>query len=135
MALNDTDPEESVSESDSSSDRDSAVEQLDEEDIEDSGEESGDDDAEESTQARISLSDAFRDPVYVMSLDPDIRACILCKDKVIKGTVMSQLHKTSTGCTFLKHEYIRMFRIPQAHKRRFDRFKSLSAKIDQNADA
>jgi len=28
-----------------------------------------------------------------------------------------------------------MFRIPQAHKRRFDRFKSLSAKIDQNADA
>jgi len=109
MGLNDTDSEESGSESDSSSDRDSDAEHLDEEDMEDAGEGSGDDDAEdvdasEDDEPPISLSEALRDPIYVVSLDPDVRACILCKGKVIKGTPMSQVHKTSTVCTSLKHE-------------------------------
>ena len=63
---------------------------------------------ETSTQARMtnrrSPSEALRDPVYVVSLDPDVRACILCKGKVIKGTPMSQVHKTSAVYT-LKHEF------------------------------
>jgi hypothetical protein len=61
-------------------------------------------DASEDDEPPISLSEALRDPVYVVSLDPDVRACLLCKGKVIKGTPMSQVHKTSTVCTFLKHE-------------------------------
>ena len=48
----------------------------------DTGEESEDDDAEdvdanEDDEPSISLPEALRDPVYVVSLDPDARACIL----------------------------------------------------------
>ena len=75
----------------------------------DTGEESGDDDAEdvdanEDDEPSISLPEALRDPVYVVSLDRDVRACILYKGKVIKGTPMSQVHKTSTVCISRKHE-------------------------------
>jgi len=53
------------------------VEQLDEEDMGDTGEEIGDDDAEdvdvnEDDEPSISLPEALRDPVYVVSLDPDV---------------------------------------------------------------
>ena len=69
------------------------------------GEESGDDDAEdvdanEDDKPSISLPKTLRDPVYVVSLDPDVRAPILYKGKVIEGTRMSQVPKTSTVCTF-----------------------------------
>lgn len=108
MGLNDTDSEESASESDSSSDRDLDAEQSGEEDLEEAGDETEDEgedaEANEDDEPPISLSEALRDPVYVVSLDPDVRACILCKGKVIKGTPMSQVHKTSTVCTFLKRE-------------------------------
>ena len=102
MGLNDTDSEESASESDSSSDGDSDAEQSGEGDLEEAGDET--EDEGEDDEPPISLSEALRDPVYVVSLDPDVRACILCKGKVIKGTPMSQVHKTSIVCTFLKHE-------------------------------
>ncbi|OAX42188.1 hypothetical protein K503DRAFT_395916 [Rhizopogon vinicolor AM-OR11-026] len=122
MGLNDTDSDESASESGSNSDGDSDAEQSGEEDLEEAGDETGDEtedaDASEDDEPPISLSEALRDPVYVVSLEPDVRACMLCKGKVIKSTPMSQVHKTST-----------------AHKRRFERFKSLAAKSDQDSDA
>jgi hypothetical protein len=137
MGLNDTDSEESASDSDDDSD---VGEDL-EEDLEEAGDDNGGDaedtDEGDDDEPPMSLSEALRDPVYVVSLEPDVRACLLCKGKVIKGTPMSQIHKTSAVCTFLKHETgkIRRFRLPQVHKRRFERFKSLSAKSDQDSDA
>ncbi|KIK42061.1 hypothetical protein CY34DRAFT_12627 [Suillus luteus UH-Slu-Lm8-n1] len=119
MGINDTDSDESASDSDSSSDEHSGADQLQsgEEDLEENGEEDGDE-MDDDAEPPILLSEALRDPVYVVSLDPDVRACILCKGKVIKGTQMSTVHKASI-----------------AHTRRFERFKTLAAKCDPQSDA
>lgn len=104
MGFNDTDSDESASDSDSGSDEHSDV-QSGEEDLEEAGYEDGDemeeDDASDDEETPILLSEALRDPIYIVSLDPDVRACILCKGKVIKGTQMSTVHKASTVCPFL----------------------------------
>ncbi|KAG1737289.1 hypothetical protein EDB19DRAFT_1829576 [Suillus lakei] len=137
MGFNDTDSDESASDSDSSSDGHSDADQLQsgEEDLEKAGGENGDemedDDASDDEEPPILLSEALRDPIYVVSLDPDVRACILCKGKVIKGTQMSTVHKAST----IQLNKIRRFRLPQAHTRRFERFKTLAAKCDPQSDA
>ncbi|KAG1861043.1 hypothetical protein C8R48DRAFT_241721 [Suillus tomentosus] len=122
MGFNDTDSDESASDSDSGSDEHSDV-QSGEEDLEEAGYEDGDemeeDDAsDDEEETPILLSEALRDPIYIVSLDPDVRACILCKGKVIKGTQMSTVHKAST-----------------AHVRRFERFKTFAAKSDPQSDA
>lgn len=125
MGFNDTDSDESASDSDSGSDKHSDADQFqsDEEDLEEAGYEDGDemeeDDAsDDEEETPILLSEALRDPIYIVSLDPDVRACILCKGKVIKGTQMSTVHKAST-----------------AHVRRFERFKTFAAKSDPQSDA
>jgi hypothetical protein len=120
MGLNDTDSDESASDSDSSSDERSDADQLQsgDEDLEEAGNEMEDDDANDDEEPPILLSEALKDPIYVVSLDPDVRACILCKGKVIKGTQMSTVHKASI-----------------AHKRRFERFKTSAAKYDPQSDA
>ncbi|KAG2048410.1 hypothetical protein BDR06DRAFT_776781 [Suillus hirtellus] len=127
MGFNDTDSDESASDSDSGSDEHSDV-QSGEEDLEEAGYEDGDEmeeeDASDGEEQPILLSEALKDPIYIVSLDPDVRACILCKGKVIKGTQMSTVHKASTR-----------FRLPQAHVRRFERFKTFAAKSDPQSDA
>jgi len=103
MGLNDTDSDESASDSESSSDERSDADQLQsgDEDLEEAGNEMEDDDASDDEEPPILLSEALKDPIYVVSLDPDVRACILCKGKVIKGTQMSTVHKASIVCPFL----------------------------------
>lgn len=102
MGVNDTDSDESASDSDSSSDEHSDADQLQSgnEDLEETGDEDGDE-MEDDEEPPILLSEVLRDPIYVVSLDPDVRACILCKGKVIKGTQMSTVHKESIVCPFL----------------------------------
>lgn len=119
MGINDTDSDESASDSDSSPDEHSDADQLQsgEEGREETGDEDGNE-MEDDAELPILLSEALRDPIYVVSLDPDVRACILCKGKVIKGTQMSTVHKASI-----------------AHTRRFERFKTLAAKCDPQSDA
>ncbi|KAG1872253.1 hypothetical protein F4604DRAFT_1925873 [Suillus subluteus] len=120
MGFNDTDSDESASDSDSSSDEHLDADELQsgEEDLEEAGDEMEDDDASDDEEPPILLSEALRDPIYVVSLDPDVRACILCKGKVIKSTQMSTVHKASI-----------------AHTRRFERFKTSAAKYDPQSDA
>ena len=43
----------------------------------------------------ISVTEAVRDPVYAVSLDPDLQACILCPGKLLKNTPMIDVHKSS----------------------------------------
>ncbi|KAG2341791.1 hypothetical protein BDR05DRAFT_964803 [Suillus weaverae] len=119
MGFNDTDSDESASDSDSSSDGHSDADQLQsgEEDLEEEDED-GDEMEDDDDEPPILLSEALRDPIYVVSLDPDVRACILCKGKIIKSTQMSTVHKASI-----------------AHTRRFERFKTLAAKCDPQSDA
>ncbi|KAG2365584.1 hypothetical protein BDR07DRAFT_632140 [Suillus spraguei] len=119
MGFDDTDSDESASDSDRSSDDHSDADQLQsgEEDLEEAGDESLEE-MEDDEEPPISISEALRDPIYVVSLDPDIRACILCKGKIIKSTQMSTVHKASI-----------------AHTRRFERFKTSAAKCDPQSDA
>jgi hypothetical protein len=98
LGIQDTDSEESESDSDSDEgeEEDNAV---DEEVI--SGEEDNDDeeDDEEEEDPSITVSQALKDPLYIVSILPDVKACIVCPGKLLKSVKMAQLHRTSNACT------------------------------------
>ncbi|KIJ66923.1 hypothetical protein HYDPIDRAFT_108891 [Hydnomerulius pinastri MD-312] len=124
MGLNDTDTDESDSDSDSESNANSGesgqenseagMGQAGEGDEEDGS--ASEEDVEE--EPPMSVAEALKNPLYLISLDPTIHGCILCKGKAIKHAEMAAVHKNAT-----------------AHKRRFERFKALALKADQEGDA
>lgn len=104
MGLNDTDSDESDSSSESEQER--AQSDWDsepgfdgnrdqEEDVI-SGEEGVDEDPP------ISVEEALQDPIYVISLDPTIHGCVLCKGKFIKNAGVTTIHKNSKVCRSLR---------------------------------
>ena len=104
MGLNDTDSDESDSSSESEQER--AQSDWDsepgfdgnrdqEEDVI-SGEEGVDEDPS------ISVEEALQDPIYVISLDPTIHGCVLCKGKFIKNAGVTTIHKNSKVCRSLR---------------------------------
>lgn len=113
LGLNDTDSDES--DSDIDSDDGSAegnflgIEDEEDEDIElENGEEGSDASASEGElekeedgdeRALITVSEALHNPVFIVSLDPDIKECIVCPGKLLKGTTMVDKHKSSNACT------------------------------------
>jgi hypothetical protein len=54
--------------------------------------ESSDDEAQE---APMILEEALRDPIYLVSLDPEVKACITCPGKLLKNAKMSDIHLSS----------------------------------------
>jgi len=117
LGIQDTDSEESASESESdgSSENDDAAsgdevgedEDIDVGDEEDVPEEEEDDEEEEEEDEdpNVSVNQALIDPVYVVSVLPEVKACIVCPGKLLKGAKMVQLHRTSNACTlpFVHH--------------------------------
>ncbi|KAJ7126751.1 hypothetical protein C8R44DRAFT_830370 [Mycena epipterygia] len=116
LGINDTDSEESESDSDESESNaednagDAAAEgeaDGDEDDDDEDDEES----SEDGEEPPISVQEALRDPVYIVSIQPDVKACIVCPGKLIKSA--------------------------EAHERRWRQFtafaKSSSAAPDSNA--
>lgn len=102
LGMQDTDSDESDSDSDSDSDSekgfDAGTEAGDEED--DGSEEEGEGgEGKEMGGSELSVEDALEDPVYLKSLDPDIKACIVCPGKVLKHPKMIDVHKASSVCT------------------------------------
>ncbi|KAI6108039.1 hypothetical protein F5141DRAFT_1120303 [Pisolithus sp. B1] len=71
----------------------------------DTGSESGEDDrAGDDLLSPISIEEALKNPVYLISLDPTVHGCILCKGKIIKNAEMAVVHKGSVvlfTCFFL----------------------------------
>ncbi|KAF7791207.1 hypothetical protein EIP86_002220 [Pleurotus ostreatoroseus] len=120
LGLQETDSEESESSSDEQSEgsgdeEDGSDLELEGADVdeEEDGPEDSEDDEDEGSEDEIeiplmSVTEAVRDPVYLVSLDPDIKACILCPGKALKNPVMADVHKAS-----------------KAHNRRFNRFADL----------
>lgn len=102
LGFHDTDSEESNSESDSEpeGDSDSDVEEMglgeegDEGEVE--AEESGEEEEEEDPS--VTVAQALQDPIYVVSVLPEVKACIVCPGKLLKGVKMVQLHRTSNAC-------------------------------------
>jgi hypothetical protein len=97
LGMQDTDSDESDSDSDSESERefDAGVEKASE-GSEGSEEEGADG---ESSTPELSVEDALEDPVYLVSLELDTKACIVCPGKVLKHPKMIEVHKASGVCT------------------------------------
>jgi hypothetical protein len=103
LGMQDTDSDESDSDSDSDSASDHGI--GSDAGIEEATEEDGDGGDSEAGNHEISVEDALEDPVYLVSLEPDRKACIVCPGKLLKHSRMIEVHKTSNVC---KH----LFRLP-----------------------
>ncbi len=57
---------------------------------------SGDDDGTE--RSLITVEEALKNPIFIVSLDPDIKECIVCPGKLLKGQMMAETHTTSNAC-------------------------------------
>lgn len=116
LGMHDTDSDESDSDSDQTSA--AGVEEEPEEDISDTGgfgERLEDEDEEEHL---ITVQEALRDPVYLVSLQPDVKACIVCPRKLLKGPKMVELHRTS-----------------KAHERRVKQFRMMTVEVNSKESA
>jgi hypothetical protein len=50
---------------------------------------------EDEEGVQMNVEEALNDPLYIVSIQPDVRACILCPDKLLKNPTMAEVHKTS----------------------------------------
>ncbi|KAF9468000.1 hypothetical protein BDZ94DRAFT_1318120 [Collybia nuda] len=113
LGIHDTDSEESDSDSDQSLSGDSDRGELDEDPSEsflDDGDVDEGGSASLNEELVITVQEALRDPVYLISLQPDVKACIVCPGKLLKGGKM-------------------------AHIRRFKQFKILVERVNLGANA
>lgn len=111
LGVQDTDSDESESDSDSETDSEkgSAIgeqevdREVDEEDEEEATGSEGDisNDEGELENPVITVEDALADPVYLVSLDPDVKACLVCPGKSLKHPKMIEVHKASAVRQFL----------------------------------
>ena len=110
LGIQETDSEESASDSDDHSDGDSSdggggIEENgvgeddggggDEED--ESADEDNGEEEEEEEDPSVTVSQALKDPVYVVSVLPEVKACIICPGKLLKGAKMVQTHRESNA--------------------------------------
>jgi len=106
MGLNDTDSDES-DDSDGGDIREDSVQ-----------EEEATSEEERVDEEPISVAEALKDPIYLISLNPTVYGCVLCKGKLIKNAGMATAHKNAN-----------------AHMRRFEHFRGLSADADPSSNA
>lgn len=43
----------------------------------------------------MSAAEALENPIYIVSLDPELSACVVCPGKLLKNTQMANAHFTS----------------------------------------
>lgn len=67
-----------------------------EEDQDEQEEESGEDD-----EPTMSISAALQNPLHVVSLDPEIRTCVVCPGKLLKNAKMIEVHMASNVRPFV----------------------------------
>ncbi|TFK75172.1 hypothetical protein BDN72DRAFT_561700 [Pluteus cervinus] len=112
MGLQDTDSEESSSDSGNEGEeaQEDRQDEEDEEALPNFAEEGGEsDEGEDFETDSITVPEAVKDPVYVVSVQPAVRACIICPGKVLKDEKMVKVHLSSN-----------------AHTRRFKQFEKLA---------
>lgn len=59
----------------------------------DVSDESGDD--EDGSGVQMTVGEALRDPLFIVSIQPDIRGCVVCPGKVLKNETMVSVHTKS----------------------------------------
>ncbi|KAI0368693.1 hypothetical protein BV20DRAFT_454445 [Pilatotrama ljubarskyi] len=87
---------------------DGEMEGLDEEDESEEGDED---------EPPLSVSEALQNPLYLVSLEPEVKACIVCPGKLIKNPIMAEVHLKSN-----------------AHTRRFGRLRETAMNVDADTD-
>lgn len=105
LGMHDTDSDESDSESDSDGELDAGLGadgagSLNVEDVEGDGDGDEDEDEMEDFELEdqlddrppVTLDEALRNPIYSISLDSDIRSCLVCPRKLLKNNKMVELH-------------------------------------------
>ncbi|KAF8440373.1 hypothetical protein L210DRAFT_3645541 [Boletus edulis BED1] len=120
MGLNDTDSDESDSgsEQESAPSESKGSELYIGEDMDGEAEIAVSEDEGVNEEPPISVEEALKDPIYLISLDPTVHGCVLCKGKLIKNAGMTTAHKNAN-----------------VHKRRFECFRLLSADTDPSSNA
>lgn len=113
LGLHDTDSEESDSSSDDESSGSEGKAEGEEGATSAEGHEGGMSDVEsdgrtEATEEEdgfplMSVTEAVSDPLYLVSMDPEVRACILCTGKLLKNPRMADVHKSSKVSTLYFH--------------------------------
>lgn len=93
MGLNDTDSDESDSSSSEADDADQ------DEDATSEGEGVNED-------PPISVAEALKNPIYLVSLDPTVHGCVLCRGKLIKNEGMATAHKNANVCRSLQNHSV-----------------------------
>ncbi|KAI0951184.1 hypothetical protein AcW1_008295 [Taiwanofungus camphoratus] len=129
LGLHDTDSDESSSSGDDSSGEEGQDEFLpgmidkgdegeDEDEAEEEEETEDDGDSEDDdVESPMSVPEALNNPLYTVSLEPDVKACIVCPGKLLKNTIMAEVHQAS-----------------QAHIRRYTRFTQKASKAGPDID-
>ncbi|KAH9930022.1 uncharacterized protein B0H18DRAFT_159283 [Fomitopsis serialis] len=136
LGLHDTDSDESSSSSGSEDDSDAGedddAESADEKDGDEDGDEGASEQDEESEgdadsdnasevsdagEPPLSVSEALKDPLYFISLEPEVRACVACPGKLLKNSTMCEVHRSSN-----------------AHVRRYKRFVELAQPAGPETD-
>lgn len=83
----------------------------------DSADEDEEDQDESENGVPLSLEDAVEDPIYLVSLEPDMKACITCPGKLLKSAPIVEVHLASG-----------------AHKRRFLKFLAIAKRRNSIED-
>lgn len=68
------------------------------EDGEEGEEEEEEDGTDEDDEPLMSISAALQNPLHVVSLDPEIRTCVVCPGKLLKNAKMIEVHMASNVC-------------------------------------
>lgn len=100
LGMQDTDSDESDSDSDPSLTDQGAEDSTGElPEAENEGEDQSEEDDDKEEGPTVTVQEALQDPVYLVSIQPDVKACIVCPGKLLKGARMVQLHRKSNACT------------------------------------
>ncbi|KAF9783270.1 hypothetical protein BJ322DRAFT_1021975 [Thelephora terrestris] len=76
------------------------------------------DEEEEEHDVQMTVEEALHNPLYIISIQPDVRGCIVCPRKILKNDTMTSVHTSS-----------------QAHQRRISKFKEAAASAKPDDDA
>lgn len=89
----DSDPED-PNEEEGGEEHLAAGESDEEDEVEDEVDES---DADEPP---VSLTEALKDPLYTISFEPEIKACVSCPGRLLKNPTMEEVHRSSNVCSY-----------------------------------
>ena len=100
-----------------------------------------DDEDEDEPGVQMTVEEALHNPLFIISIQPDIRGCIVCPRKLLKNDIMASVHTSSQVCRGTSPQSLwgphdvcfSSFR--QAHRRRISKFKEAAASAKPDDDA